>query len=134
MKYPTSFKKQRCRDQKKKTCTSSHVKRHRLFRHFIPIMRLLPPRCRPPRHNSIRIQQRMTCEIVCFNVMDVNALRNSRSLIQIANVLLECGVLSDAFAICFEVDDVHGIKSNQSDEQSDVCFSEDITGDETTFG
>ena len=75
------------------------------------------------RNNTRWINGVMGQIVVSLNVIKVHRIGNTVGLIQVFQVAKKMWVINDSPDIAFEVTMIHGIKTNQRDEESPIGFN-----------
>src|ERR1700730_15665995 len=60
--------------------------------------------------------------IVGFEVVEVDGVRDARNLVKVLEVPVEIGVIDDAAQVAFEMAVIHGVKTDDGDEEPPIGF------------
>src|ERR1700761_7438545 len=86
---------------------------------------------RPERNDLVRIDRRVTGEIMMLDVLDAAHVRDIGRLINVAQIARERLVICDALQIAFEVIMIDGVEAKQRREEANVRFGEHVAQQET---
>ena len=74
---------------------------------FISVVWLRPPGVATDGYNRVCVESRMRCKVVRCDVVHVDALSNSRHLIQFLHILPNVIILPNGLLVALEVDNIH---------------------------